>query len=423
MYRHSLKTHKTFNSQTEKKVIIGGETDFCAERFGYIQRKNGITPAPAAVQTEKQIAAKDIITTLPMPTGTKVIFCMASGLAHSWNFETGVATTETALTKTYPSIHSVVVDGEYYCAVVSGNKIAMFSSEKKATTMTIPVQLANSVMHCGRLFGVDATDGYLLRWSGYSLNDWTEGVDKAGYVRLNPSLGKLLNLFVLNEKIVIVREAGITTITTLGDSRHMRADICDKHALPDVYVNSSVICGGKLWIYTQKGMYVYDGSNLSQAPFDRIMSDYVLSHARVIWDRYICYTAAKGDNRCLFVYDTQTGIGNPFCKNCHSAFFGENRGLAFKDRYLCNLVEDTEDPDRVWVSVPFAYEKDKPAVLKSLTVEGSGDFTVEADCDGRKIYAVGSGKYRFSESAQSFTFKVTGEGSVTSMTAEWEVRK
>ena len=294
MNRHALKTHKTFNSRIEKKVIIGGETDFCAERFGYIKETNGISPAPMYKQTQTLIFIDNVHMTACLPTGVKAVFVATDGKLYTWKYlSTSRHTSEGTITENLPSVHSVIVNGEYYSAVVSGNKIALTSSTVKAQIYTISVQLASSVMHCGRLYGVDLTDRFMLRWSGFSITDWTEGVDGAGHVKLNPSLGKLLNLFVLNEKLVIVRANGITTITTLGDSRHMRADVCDKHGLPPVYPDSSVICRGQLWIYTQKGMFVYDGSTLSEAPFESIMSDYVLSNPCVADDRYISVSSTQ----------------------------------------------------------------------------------------------------------------------------------
>ncbi|MDE6690381.1 MAG: hypothetical protein K2K04_00265 [Clostridia bacterium] len=423
MNRHALKTHKTFSSHIEKKVIIGGETDFCAERFGYIQGKNGISTAPMRKQATPLILIENVHMTYCMPTGVKALIAASDGKLYSWKYGSkNRHSTEGIISGIYPSVHSVIVDGAYYNAVVGGDKIAMATSGARAQIYSIPVQLGCSVMHCGRLFAVDLTDGYMLRWSGYSLTDWTEGVDGAGFVRLNPRLGKLLKLFVLGDKIVVLREGGITTITTLGDSRHMRADICDKHGLSDVYPDGSAICRGQLWIYTQKGMLVYDGSTLAEAPTDKIMKGYVLSQPKVIDDRYIYYSALKDERKSLFVYDTETGAGNPFCIGCHSPFFCGEVGYAFYGTSLSTLEPNQNDPDRVWVSEPFTYDENKPAVLKSLTIEGSGYFIVETDCDGRKLYAVGAGKYRYSESAKSFTFKVTGVGTITAMTAEWEVR-
>ena len=424
MNKYALKTHKPFGSRIEKKVIIGGETDFCTRRFGYYQGENGLTPATVNKMVPALIFIDKIIMTYWMPACDKAVFATSDGKLYTWKYKTNErATQEGTLTENTPTAHSVIIDGEYYCAVVSGNKIGLVSDKKSAQILTIPVQLAHTVMFCGRLFGIDLTDGYMLRWSGYSLQDWTEGVDGAGYVRLNPGLGKLLNLFVLGDKIVIVRENGLTTVTTLGDSRHMRAYLCDKHDLRSVCVDGSVICGGKLWINTENGIYVYDGNTLTKAPFEDIMSKYVLSNPKSFGNKYIYYDAKNGGTECIMMYDTETGACTPCSMGCYCPFLCGNQMYAFANKILVTLESEMNDSNRIWLSRPFVFDEKEHAVLKSLTVEGSGNFTVEADFGGCKIRNTGAGIYRFSECGQSFTFKVTGLGTVTSMIAEWEVRK
>ena len=60
MNKHSLKAHKTFNSRIEKKVIIGGKTDYCAKRMGYFKGENGITPALTFSRTSTLIIIPDV---------------------------------------------------------------------------------------------------------------------------------------------------------------------------------------------------------------------------------------------------------------------------------------------------------------------------------------------------------------------------
>lgn len=422
MNRYALKSPAKFKSRTEKRVIIGGETDFCAERFGYRREKNGISPALAFRNVSPAVSADAVLFSEYLPFGGRSFFALGNGRLMSLSTAAKSSLTlEGVITTMFPSVLHTIINNQYYNVIVSGNKLVFVKGTAKATLMTLPVSLTSSVLHCGRLFGIDASDEYMLRWSGYALQSWMEGVDGAGYVRLKPRLGKLLNLFVLGEKIVIVREAGISVLSVLGDSRHMRLDVCDKYELPRVYVNSSAICRGQLWIFTQKGMRVFDGDSVSVAPMDDFATEYVLKHAKVSDDKYIYYSATKGSAKCLFEYDVETGACTLFANGCHSPYFIESDAYAFSGRILGNILPNINDANRKWVSKPVTFGEGERAVLKSLTVEGSGRFTVETDCDGRKLYSSGAGRFRFAESGQSFTFRVTGNGSVTSMTAEWEV--
>lgn len=423
MFRHALKAHKTFTPKTEKTVLIGGETDFCAERYGFRREINGISPSLCYKKLSPPVSCNKVFFTEYMPLNGLVAFATGNSQIYAWNpADRGSVKYIGMLTADTPCCHVRVVDGVNCNVFISGNQIAAVTPDGAVKPIGMSVKLLSTVMHCGRIFGVDYTDRYMLRWSGYALNDWTEGADGAGYARLNPRLGKLLELFVLDEKIIIVRECGVTALSTLGDARHMRLDVCDKHVLSGIYGNSSVICGGKLWIYTKKGMYVFDGNAFTKAPFDEIMLDYTLEQPKVVDERYVYYSAMKGGVKYLFEYDTETGAGNPFARYCNSQFFTENGAFCFLGSSVGDLLPDMDDPDRFWISKPFTFGAGKTAVLKSLTVEGKGKITVETDCDGRKLYADGAGKFSYSECGRSFTFKVTGNGSVTGMTAEWEVR-
>ncbi len=424
MYRHGLKEHKTFKSETKKTTVIGGEINYCAERFGYDREMNGIKPSLVNKTLSPLVSCMNSIYAEYIPYNGLVSLTTSNKQLYLWDINNKTSMRYAALVYTeYPSAFDCVVDGVNYRTIVSGSFIVKINAEGKVSTINTLIKVIEGKLHCGRIFAIDDADRYMLRWSGYAFNEWKEGVDKAGYVRLDAGLGKMLNLFVFNEKIVIVREFGITVFSTLGDFRHMRFDVCDKYRLPPVYQHSSVIFGGQLWIYTQNGMYKFDGSTISKAPFEEIMLDYVLQKPKIVDDRYFYYSATKGDGKCLFVYDTVTGAGSPFAKNCHNFFTTPDGLYAFSGNYIAGLLPDQNDANRFWISKPFTFGAGKRAALRSLTIDGSGSFTVETDCDARKLYANGAGVYNYAECGHCFTFKVTGVGSITEMTAEWEVLK
>ncbi len=324
MYKHSYKAHKPFKSKTEKAIVLGGETDFCAERFGYRREINGISPLPCYKKLSPSVSCTNVWQADFMPFNGLAMFATSSGSLYGWDpVAKGYTKYIGMLTANWPCKHACVIDGVYYWLYVSGSWMVKVNAEGKGAPVNIIYKFTSTVMHCGRLFGIDLSDRYMVRWSGYAINDFKNGIDNAGYVQLNPGLGKLLNLFVLNDKIVILRERGITTLTTLGDARHMRMDLCDKHELNGIYENSSVICGGQLYIYTDKGMYVYDGNTLEKAPFDEIMLGYFLKEPKVIKDKYPSFSFQRNpkfhffikslsfDGTPLFSPNAYTGSGGP----------------------------------------------------------------------------------------------------------------
>ncbi len=424
MIKRFLKRHGGFSYDRAETVIIGGKGDYCAERFGYRQGTNGISPAMSFRPVTPSVKFNYVLFAEYLPLCGLSVFASKYGQLAEWN-TADPATVKTVgiLSVNYPYVHECIIDGENKYVITSGYYLRKVKIDGTVEAVSLPVKLMSAVLHCGRIFACDLTDRFMIRWSGYDVTDWTEAIDRAGNVRLNSRLGKVLNLFVVNEKIVIVREYGVTVMSTLGDFRHMRIEAGDSRRLPRVYGNSSAICGGKLWIYTGEGMFSFDGNGFSKEPFDGIMSDYIPDKPKVVNDRYIYYSATRGGVKCLFEYDTETGACTPFAKGCLCQFFGADGGYCFNDTVLCSLSEDYDDPDRIWVSKVIDLDTDKLKTLKSVSVESSGDLTVEVDCDGRKLHIDGLGVTDLCECGQKFTFTVTGRGAITRLTAEWEVRK
>ncbi len=423
MIKRAVKRHGGFKTERLETEIIGGKTDFCAERFGYKRDKNGILPALSASAVSPVVRFGYASFAEYLPLSGLTLISSKYGQLVKWTGGDSAVTTVGVIATYYPSVHCGIIDGETKYAVISSNYLIKVTLDGNVTSQELYARLYSSVSHCGRIFGCDVNDRYKIRWSGYAVNEWVEDPDKAGYVRLKTQLGKALNLFSFDEKVVIVREYGITLLSTLGDFRHMRISPCDTLRLPLVYDNSSAICRGQLWIYTHGGMYVFDGKTVTRAPFDELMTDYVLEKPKVFGDRYIYYTATRGTEKCIFVYDAETGECTPFAKDCFCQFFTPDGMYCFNGNLLCTLSEGLDDPDRKWVSKPFDLGTDRTKALKSLRVEGSGNPSVEIDCDGRKLHAYGLGETRLSECGRTFTFKVTGNCSVTRLVAEWEVRK
>lgn len=425
MYRHMQKEHKAYKTKTEKTVIIGGETDYCAERFGYRSDKNGITPSPVYEGLTPVRSFNNVNFATYLPEFEFAVLASSSGGVSAWNpISQSSITSLGNASSYYPKVHAYVDGGQNYYGVYSGGWLLRINANGYGKAFSLPVTIMSAAKHCGRIFGIDVNDRYKIRWSGYGVNEWDAGADKAGNLNLDIGLGKAHDLFELGEKIVIVRNYGITLLSTLGDYRHMRMNIGDKYRLPDVYENASAICGGKLWIYTKDGMYVFDGSALSKAPFDERMTGYVLQKPAILDERYIYYSATMESGvSCIFEYDTKTGACTPFARGCVCPFFvDKDNGFCFSGKNVGKLISGGDDAYRVWVSRPFTFGAGKTALLRSVTVEGSGQFKVEIDCDGRKLCVTEVGKTDFAEFAGSCTFKVTGNGAVTALTAEWEVR-
>lgn len=424
MIKRVAKRHKDFKNQTVITQIIGGKDDYCAERFAYKRETDGISPSMAftSLATAAPFEYFHFARYFPL-CGVNVIISKYGQFAEWSAAEPAKIVTKSAMSVNYPNAFPCIYKGEYVVAVVGGYSVVRVKTDGSVENTNAIVRVTSPAMHCGRVFGVDLFDKYKVRWSGYDITDWVELGDRSGYICLTPSLGKALDVHSYGGKVVVVRDFGLTVISTLGDFRHMRTEAGDTFRLPEVYANSSAICGGKLWIYTKSGMFVFDGATLTEAPFDGIMFDYVLSKPEVVDERYIYYTATKDDKNCLFEYDTLTGAGNPFADGCRVQFFGAEGAHCFRNNSIGSLNYGLEDDKRKWISKEIDLGVTARKTLKNITVTGSGNINITVDYDGNKLRSVGAGKKPLNVRGSKFTFTVTGNCKINGLTAEWEVSK
>lgn len=422
MNLYSLKRHGAYRTKTVKTAIIGGETDYCAERFGYKKEKKGISATKYYEQVTPLTQYPNVIFAEHLPAFNYCVFSASNGDMAAWYSENSPALRKMVIiTNSYPVLFSDIVNTTNMYIAVSGSCMAKISPAGIAVRVNNQVRLIHAVFHCGRVFASDYYDRFMVRWSGDSFSDWKELPGRAGNLRLYNGLGKVLNLFEIGEKIAVVREYGVTVISVLGDCRHIRVEPGDCYRLPKVYENGSAICRGQIYIYTMDGMYVFNGSSVFKAPFEDIFLPYVLEKPKVVGERFLYYMARLGEEKCLFEYDVETGSGAPFAKGAQCPFFIDGKGYCFNGSVLCRLTQNEDEPDRVWVSRPFDFNTSAPKTLKSVTVAGDGGVVLEIDCDGRKLVAEGTGKTVFCARGEKFVFKVKGNCVITELTAEWEV--
>lgn len=121
-------------------------------------------------------------------------------------------------------------------------------------------RLSCAVMHCGRLFGADSNDGYLLRWSGEDgVLDWYESISGAGWGYLRPECGRILNLLPYGEKIAAVREFGVSEISAYGTPENFKLSVGESF-FAGICKNSAASVGGKIYFLTGAGLCSYSGN-------------------------------------------------------------------------------------------------------------------------------------------------------------------
>lgn len=287
------------------------------------------------------------------------------------------------------------------------------------TVRSFSGNLACGVTRCGRLFGADLSDGYMLKWSGESgINDWAEGISGAGRVYLDRTGGKVLNMFNFEDKIVLVREHGVGTFSAYGTPENF--SVGATALLPSIYKNTAAIVGNKLFVCAADGVYAYGGGKVEKFSFNLADDIGQVFYATAYLGRYyiVCARSKVLLRKVLYVID-----------------------ISEKHAYIVDLAaEVATGGDLLYAfTTSAAYTLAEGGTFKYLC--GSEDFGtsakkvlkyIDVDCDGAVTLQVSNGTYTrtFSSvkrrakvrmSGQSFTVTITGSSKVRSLTACAEV--
>ncbi len=233
---------KTVNALENTRCATNcfSESDFAAPAFRCVQA--GICPDGV-----KFLFYSDANKKLFACTENKIYYYDGSEFIFKYPVKTGT-----------PFAFEDVADGMPRTVIISGSTEVSFSFTTFRTD-TLPFTLNCGVSHCGRLFGAF---GYYIRWTGKDgHSDWTEGIDKSGYLALDPSRGRVLDLAVFSGRLVAVREYGLTVLSMYGSPENFSVDITDTDC-DRVFKNTARTVGGKLMFCTESGAKCFDGNGI-----------------------------------------------------------------------------------------------------------------------------------------------------------------
>lgn len=422
--RNSLKT------TAQSTVLLGGDEDFCAERFGYERYKKGITAGFAPKPLSDNARIQNVWFAEYLPRFGFSIVVSRSGQVYQWKTtDEGIPRPSGAFTTVRPYVVSAIKDGQYIYYVNSGQRAITISSSAIANLR--PATMRNTtccgVMHCGRIYARDYDNPYTLYWTGNNVTEWEEDGQNGGHLRLDDDCGGITDIVDMGEKLALVRETGLTLISVHNDTIHMRVEPVASRRLPPVIENASAACGGALYICTKDGLYAYSGGNILRLNDVFRAEGYHVEAARQFNGNRVLFTFAEDGvaysyDKFFVEYDPAENSYTPFGKGCHTPFLIGNEYHCFNGIYISTLSKTEEDENRRWVSKPVDLGTPNAKMLKRITVEASGNPTVEIACDGRTHTFKGAGRRTVGECGHAFTFIVKGVCEVTRLTAEWEVR-
>ena len=296
-------------------------------------------------------------------------------------------------------------------AVICNGKSALAHSGDSYRGTLCGIEVSCGVMHCGRLFG---GNGYTLRWSGEGgIEDGEQKLNGAGYIVLEPTRGKILNILEYGEKLVIVREFGLTLVSMFGNPEHFSVEMtgtdCDR-----IFKNTAQVVFGKLLFFTESGLKSFDGSRIE-----------VLPHR---------YAADIASPTCSAEFSGLYFLG------CESKFLGRRCVLCYNpadgESYLVDVRADAiSSADCVYVfgedglfrlcgesgfSFVANFYADSAATLTEIHVDGTCDLEV-GNGKVSRTFEGARGKIRPRLRGRTFTVKGKGLEDIKSLTACVEV--
>ena len=185
----------------------------------------------------------------------------------------------------------VIGDTEYYC--LGTGTFKPFEGEAHSC-----------ILKNGRIFGIDVFNPYKIKWSGEGgIDDWEEGISGAGWTTVQYDYGEILNLIVYKDKIVALREHGLTFFSAYGTPENYKLNYFESK-LPKIYKNTAAVVGTKLAFYTEDGLYFYDGNGVEKfafGPTEDIQSP--ISACGANGKYFLCGLSKTLKNKGVLVYD------------------------------------------------------------------------------------------------------------------------
>lgn len=308
-----------------------------------------------------------------------------------------------------------VYGGKPRAVMVSGNK-CLAHDGGGFTVYGNPVSLCCGALHCGRLFGIDGENKYLLRWSKEGVKDWDEDIKGAGKLVLDPGRGEGLDIVAYGGKLVVVRKFGLTVLKMYGTPENFGTSFTDTDC-EQVYRGTAKTVLGGLYFYTVSGLRVFDGSVIRKVNhrFEKFIDMPVC--AEEYGGKYFLACTLKGGGKAILCYAPEDGESY--------LIEGEVNCICSADgvyAYDSQAKYKLEKGGRYTFSsgrVDFGTDGDK--TLLSMRIDSAGADVTVSNGVRTKIFENASGVVRPKLKGKYFTVEIKGGSTVRSISATAEV--
>ena len=304
-------------------------------------------------------------------------------------------------------------DGEDYVLICDGTKALRANSSSVQSETCPPVR--QGVVHYSRLFGIDADDSRTVRWSEPgNARGWTEGINGAGFVRLDAARGEINKLVVWNNRLVAVRESGLTVIRAFGEAESFKVDVTDTDT-DEIAAETVSVCGGKLYFFTSTGLYSYDGG-LDKCTFEGLHG-FKGATCAAACGGYIYAAGKLRDEDVVACIDAENGDvsyirqrADCICARGRVFFYGDG---------LFEILADGSSGE--WESGPMDFGTPRKKYLRSISVSGADSITVTSGANVR-AFAGAEGEVPVGMCGREFYFSAKSSGKLRLLCARYSVR-
>lgn len=300
-------------------------------------------------------------------------------------------------------------DGEKYRVIYRNSTKGRVLTPYTSEDFTPEFALSAAARHHHRLFGIDADDALVIRWSGTDSSlDTADDINSAGYVRLGGALGYATGLVSFGSTVVAIREKGLTVMIALGAPENFKIKDLPLPSSP-IVKNTAAVAGDSLYFYSRTGIMKFDGTDVTavDAPFQSGISSPV--HAAGWGGRYIL---ACGEN--VYCYDADTGNG--YFIDCPADWLlGGTELLAFGSGEA-HIIDGSEKRVQ-WRSTSINFDNvgKKSVTWVCFRCGGTAEISISNGFISRTVSGSG-GCYHIGLSGENFTVSVTADSEVGGIT-------
>lgn len=408
-----------------KAITLVGEGDGHVSRTLYLERsgkgyKHGYDAVAAADYDAAPASIKAVHGSLF--SGAMIVFSDEGLYVHVHN--------NTPFFRVYAAVSGKIFfvdayrDGQPVSVAFYGKSRAVFNGAT-VTPITAQYSFYTGAMHCGRFFGRDYSDAFLIRWSADGVFDWTTGIYGSGHVYLPPEGGEVIRLVSMGERLIAVRRRGVTVINAYGDPQHFSVKATAEYAVADgIIEDTCAVCDGKLFFCTRSGIYAFDGDGVKKLE-NGGKSDISSPVSAVAYgDKYylICSGAALGEG-LLYIYDASAKSGY-FTDIKPDVMCVMNDGVyVIKDTVAYRLDYATRQTRGYLFTGQCDFGSSGVKYLREIYVEGDSDVRVEVTGGSIVRTFTGCGRHRVGMAAPSFSFAASAYGRLDKLIATAEVKK